>query len=213
MEKSMIHELRRSTFSEQFGYTFLIDQLQNYQNPRGKISRMLKSHEIIRVKKGLYVFGDQFRLGVINKGILANLIYGPSYVSGYYALSHYNMIPERVETVTSMTTQKIKSFVTPLGHFEYFHISQSRYSVGVEWQKANEEEYYLIASPEKALVDVIFKEIHLKKEDQLLEFLIDNMRIDEDRLRTLNLHHLTKINAHYKSSVISLLTKTLTRIV
>ena len=39
-------------------------------------------------------------------------MYGPSYVSLEWALSYYEMIPEKVFNVTSMTTGKVKEFQT-----------------------------------------------------------------------------------------------------
>ena len=57
-----------------------MDFLKGYRSPRDKISRMIKKKEIIQVKKGLYVLSPEFG-NQINLKILANLIYGPSYIS------------------------------------------------------------------------------------------------------------------------------------
>jgi predicted transcriptional regulator of viral defense system len=190
-----------------------MDNLQSYANPRGKISRMLASGELIRVKKGLYVFGDEYRNGPVNRGILANLIYGPSYVSGLYALAQHGLILERVETVTSMVTQRNKQFDTPFGRFEYLYLNKQRYTVGVDWRQAGEYERCLFASPEKALADVVARERDIKKEDELLELLVENLRIEEDLLLDLNLQRMTKIAAAYGSPVIRLLNEALARMI
>ena len=82
----------------------------------------MQSGAIIRVKKGLYIFGEDYRRSPIHRALLANLLFGPSYVSGEYALSHYSFIPEKVTTVTSMTVKRKKIFNTPAGVFSYDHI-------------------------------------------------------------------------------------------
>ena len=80
-----------------FSYVYLLDRLKSYKNPRNKIGLMIKKNHIIRVKKGLYVLPAAFG-GKINKFLLANLIYGPSYVSFESALSYWGLIPEKVTT-------------------------------------------------------------------------------------------------------------------
>ena len=60
-----------------FDYVFLMDALQAYHYPRNKINTLLKSGEIVRVKKGLYSLDK----APADKKLCANLIYGPSYIS------------------------------------------------------------------------------------------------------------------------------------
>ena len=52
--------------------------LADYQRPREKITQLLKNKVLIRVKKGLYVFGEAYKKGPYSLEILSNLIYGPS---------------------------------------------------------------------------------------------------------------------------------------
>ncbi len=47
--------------------------------------------------------------------LLANHVYGPSYVSMDSALSFYGMIPERVYEISSATTKTSRQFRTPAG--------------------------------------------------------------------------------------------------
>jgi hypothetical protein len=208
----MMKELRENCIGEVFSYTFLIDHLQNYANPNGKITRLLKKRDIIRVKKGLYVFGKQYRRSPVNRAVLANLIYGPSYVSGHYALSHYGLIPELVETVTSMTTQRNKEFNTPFGHFEYQFLRTSRYSVGVNWLHIGNGLHCLFASPEKALADLIAKQHDLKHEKDVFEYLTDDLRVEETSLSDLDKERLLKIASVYRSPTVHLFNQLLARL-
>lgn len=50
------------------------------------MTALLRKKAIIRVKKGLYVFGPEVRRRPFSLEVLANTIYGPSYISLQYAL-------------------------------------------------------------------------------------------------------------------------------
>lgn len=84
-------------------YEGLKDSLTNYLAPDIKIKRMSDSGEIIKLTKNLYE---------TNKSILgymvANAIYGPSYLSFDYALAYHGLIPEAVYVYTSATYNKKK---------------------------------------------------------------------------------------------------------
>jgi predicted transcriptional regulator of viral defense system len=203
----MIEKLRKACKSEVFDYGFLMDQLKNYKAPRRKVNGLLKSGRVIRVKKGLYVFGEDYRRRTIDRVVLANLIFGPSYVSLEYALAYYGLIPERVEVVTSICTKRKKTFETPFGLFTYTYLNPRRFTVGIDWISTNHDQHGLIASPEKALADIIFFQKELKGVDEVLEHLIENLRIDEESLSELNLERLDKIVHSYRSKGVSQLLK------
>lgn len=93
--------LRSQAPSEELDYRFVMNCLINYRSPRVKLNHLLNVGALIRVKKGLYVFGKQFSRGPYCLELLANKIYGPSYVSLEWALQFHGLIPERVEVVVS----------------------------------------------------------------------------------------------------------------
>ncbi len=95
----------------------------------------------------------------MDRKVLANLIYGPSYISLEYALQYWGLIPERVETVTSITGKRNKFFTTPLGNFSYRYLHKSKFIQGVLLVKSRfsglpgeggVETGFFIASAEKA---------------------------------------------------------------
>ena len=106
----LLENLRKSCPTDVFDYNLLMSALKGYKAPHRKITSLLHSGSIIRIKKGLYTFSEVYRQQPIHRGLIANLLFGPSYVSLEYALSYYGFIPERVETVTSVTTKRNKSF-------------------------------------------------------------------------------------------------------
>ena len=101
--------------------------LSNLKYPKDKISDLEKRGALIRLKKDLYVKGG----ADVSKELIANHLYGISYVSLETALAYYGMIPERVYTVRSMTTKRAKTFTTPLGNFEYKTVSADYFSIGL----------------------------------------------------------------------------------
>lgn len=183
-----INDIRRAIHTDVLDYQQLMDCLNGYASPRDKVSAMLKSGEIIRVKKGLYVFGEDFRRGPWSRQILANLIYGPSYISLDYALSYYGFIPERVEAVTSVTSARSRQFETPLGLFTYRTLSDRKYSIGIDQQKLEPDQHFLIATPTKALADKIWTDHRFtpRKTADFRAYLHEDLRIDSDRLTVID---------------------------
>ncbi len=205
----MLNALRRDCIGEVFDYGFLMSHLQDFKAPHRKITTLLRAGAIVRLKKGIYVFGVDYRRTPIHRGLVANLLFGPSYVSGEYALSYYGFIPERVAVVTSMTTKRNKKFITPIGTFSYNYIHPKRFIIGVNWESLDEKNHYLIACPEKALIDTIEKYRELKTKKEMREHLLDNMRIDVEKIQSLDLTVLDKISDCYQLPVIRLLYETL----
>ncbi len=68
----MIETIRQKAVTNEIDYNFLLDCLSSYKKPRDKINRLIKSGQIIRVKKGLYVFGPKYSFGPYSKETLAN---------------------------------------------------------------------------------------------------------------------------------------------
>src|SRR3989338_5882529 len=127
----IIQKLRNASKFEEIDYPFLLQLLREYAQPRDKITWLLKNRILIRVKKGLYIFGPEYARAPYSIEVLANLIYGPSYISMEYALSFHGLIPERVEIVTSVTSKRDKEFATPVGVFRYRYLHPRKYFVGV----------------------------------------------------------------------------------
>lgn len=196
-----ILQLQRLIGREEVDYQLLLSALSDYAYPRDKITGWLKSGELVRVKKGLYVFGKDVSLKPYSPEVLANLIYGPSAISLNYALSFYGMIPERVTTITSITNKRDKAFATPIGDFTYRLLAPKKYAVGIELFNANNLSPFLIASPEKALCDLIHlsdKKIKLTALTDVQNYLFSDLRIDEDALSSFRIELLTEVVDTYQ---------------
>lgn len=190
-----------------FDYQYLSTYLQQYASPRDKITRLLRNKNILRVKKGLYVLGDELRQKPLLREELANLIYGPSYVSLDYALSYYNLIPEQATTITSVTTGRSRMFQTPVGRFTYRQIAMSAFRTGMDRVEREDGQAFLIASREKALADKIASEknLDIQSQRELQKHLEDNLRINIRELAFLVPARMQEIAAHYHSKKVRLL--------
>jgi len=114
------------------------------------LERYTKKGVFLRAKKGLYLFQPSPEREII----LANKIYFPSYVSLETALSYYNLIPETVYAVTSVTTKPTREFEVEGRLFEYRKIKKEAFTGYVPKQINGETG--LMATAEKAMVDYLY---------------------------------------------------------
>ena len=197
----------------EFDYQILLTALGDYKRPRDRITKLLRQGTIIRVKKGLYVFGEAERRAPVHKEILANLIYGPSYVSLEYALQCHGLIPERVETVTSVTTCRSREFSTPLGRFTYRAVPLAAFTTGVERVEVEPGRAYLLAVPEKALADKLHADkAALRTQGDIRTYLDDDLSIDPAASRSLRADLLRDYAERYGSRKIRLLASVVERL-
>jgi len=161
----------------------LIHVLAEYRKPRDVVSALLRKEQIIRVRKGLYVFGELWRRQPISREMLANLVYGPSILSINYALAWYGLIPERAYVLTSITSGRSRNFNTPLGRFSYTHLSLKRFGFGATIHKSNTGNW-LITEPIKALADKVWTDKRFQPTSQasFADYLFEDLRIDEATL-------------------------------
>jgi hypothetical protein len=196
-----VFDVRDRIRAEIFDYQTLTEALKGLLSPRDKITDMLRQGIIVRIKKGLYVFGDKYRKHPYSKELLANLVYGPSYVSLDYALGYYGIIPERVEALTSVTFSRSRRFATPVGLFIYRRIPARAYEAGAVRAEGSHGQAYLIASPEKALADKIVsvRGARIASVVDMSRFLEEDLRIDPGSLRSLSAESIDEFAGRYRS--------------
>ena len=156
-------------------------------SPSEKIRAMEKDGQLIRLKRGLYVVSSEVSGKPVNACLCANHIYGPSYVSQQWALRWYGLIPERVYTMTSVTTKRTREFENSLGRFTYEQVKPEYFAIGIN----NVEEdgvTFLMASREKALCDLILHDTYLPQQSVkgLWQYLEEDIRFDVDELATFD---------------------------
>ncbi|HBB91279.1 MAG TPA: hypothetical protein DC042_06065 [Bacteroidales bacterium] len=197
-------DIRRRIELEEFDYQTLSSLLSGYSNPRMKINALLKKAEIIRVKKGIYVFGEKYSNRPYSKELLANWIYGPSIVSMDYMLSWYGLIPETVTVLTSTTVKRPKTFATPVGDFIYRQVPYSYSLLGmckIESQAGG----FLAGTPERALADKIrdTRGNTLRNQLETEQYLFEDLRLDEEVFLTMDPDLLTRLSVAGRSRKIA----------
>jgi hypothetical protein len=190
----------------------VMEMLYEYSRPNDKISELVRNGELLSVRRGLYIPGPEMDLPVPEPFLIANHLRGPSYVSLEAALSYWGLIPERVFEITSATTKTSKLYNTPAGRFSYQHLPSPYYSFGVKSLQLAPRQFALIASREKVVCDkiVLTSGVVLRSVRQTRDFLIEDMRMDEEILRSLDTSIINSwLSDAPKRSSLSMLIQTL----
>ncbi len=196
-----MHDILRFSETAYIETQNILPLLKDYTNPHDFMSRLCRRGELIRLKNGFFVIAEKIERSPVPYEQIANLLYGPSYLSFEWALSYYGMIPEGVYVVTSASATTSKIYNTPLGTFEYVYLSHARYSIGID-QKENFGGNFLIATPEKALADLVHQKSKKLSSKELLADLLEARRIDESQIKQLDKHHLAEIAERYRSQAV-----------
>lgn len=122
---------------------------------QARLSRWVQKGKLIRLKKGKYVLPELYRKNTISPYAISNELVGPSYVSLETALEYYGMIPERVVSIQGITPRQTNAWQNEFGHFSYHHIKQERF-FGYDKVQLSDDESFLCATPEKALIDLFY---------------------------------------------------------
>jgi hypothetical protein len=179
----------------------VIDELKGYASPKARLTRLIRSGQLIQLKRGL--FADNSAVSV---RVVAAALYGPSYISFEFALAAAGLIPERVAVISSASFKKNKNkiFRTPLGEFCYYHIPSGVYPYGVTIE-AEDGASYLIAQPEKALCDTVYKIRGITSIKAVKSLLLDDMRIDYEALAKLDRNFIYWIAPRYHRRAVTAL--------
>lgn len=170
-------------------HQMVAEALVEYSSPNVKISELIKSDFLISLRRGLYVPGPEADLPMPHLYVIANHLRGPSYISLETALSHWGMIPEEVQEITSITLQTSHTYDTAIGRFSYRHLPSPYYTFGLERVALAPNQYALIASREKAICDKIITTagVNLRSKIDVENFLIEDLRIEEVDLINLKI--------------------------
>jgi hypothetical protein len=185
---NIIREL--SSYSDQpISTQVLLGLLKGYSRPYDKIMELLKQGVIYQLRRGLYVTSSLVSSSAPEPFLIANHLYGPSYVSLDSALFHWGLIPERVFEICSVTPKISKQYTSQQVVYSFTHLPLAYYPLGIKSLSIHEKQTVLIASPEKALCDKVITTagVNLRSKQQALAFLVEDLRIEKDQLREFDL--------------------------
>lgn len=179
-----------------------------YKRINDKIVQLKNKGILTPLKSGLYVYNPLYNNTLLSKEIIANMLLGPSYVSLDFALWFHGLIPESVHEITSISIKRSKSFETHYGVFSYTQIKKELFNIGLEIQTSKSGNF-IIASKEKTLCDKVYftKDIDLRSQKVMMEFLEDDLRIDMDELENCDIKIFEEYAKISKSKKIEVLTK------
>jgi len=144
-----------------------------------QLTRWVKKGYLLKIKNCIYIFKRDYEK--IKGEEVAAALYQPSYLSLESALSAYGLIPEIVYSYVSVTGKTNRTFDNKFGHFIYRHLKVELFWGYREVRTSSGR--YLIAEPEKAILDYLY--LNLSKINSESDF--ENLRFNEDRLsETLN---------------------------
>ena len=180
------------------------------KSPEKKVIWLEKQGYIIRLKRGLYVVNPEFSDKLLSTELISNHLYAPSYLSMSSALRFYGLIPEAVYTHQCMTIKHGRHLQTPVGFFNYNHSSREAFSIGIRRIEETKDCAFLIASPEKALCDLIANspKLNLRFMKEVENFLVEDIRFDMEQFYQFNTDILKQyISVGKKSESITTLLK------
>jgi len=124
---------------------------------RRQLSRWTKAGQLYQLRRGLYAMAPPYQKARPHPFVVANWMVRGSYVSLHSALAFHGLIPERVPVTTSITTARPGRWNTPLGQFEFRHVKTALFR-GYRRVEVSGRQQAFVASPEKALLDLVYLE-------------------------------------------------------
>ena len=182
-------------------HSALLSELAGYARPNDKISELVRTGTLTRLKKGLYTLSDN---PLLSRELVANHLHGPSYVSCHWALSYYGLIPEAVASVSSVCIDRAREYSNSLGRFTYHSVPARYYKFGLTSQGSGLSAF-VIATPTKSLCDLLVttRKIRIQSPRAMQEYLFDDLRLDEADVGSLDLQVVNDCqSAQYKSQML-----------
>jgi len=173
---------------------------------RYNLVRWKKKGYLVALRNGFYTFPDF--LGKPDYAyFFANKMYQPSYVSLHTALAFYGIIPEAVVQITSVSSLKTAFFANAFGEFSYKKI-KSNLMFGYDLKPMDNRRNLLFATPEKAILDLLYLYPFYDNEQEIIE-----LRFDEDFMQDdLNVGCLLEFTAKFRSKALDKRVKILQRV-
>ena len=139
---------------------------------RRQLSRWAGNGRLYRLRRGLYALAPPYRKVKAHPFVVANRMVRPSYVSLQSALAIHGLIPESVPVTTSITTGRPGEFSTPLGTFVFRHVRTPLFQGFREFEMDTLQPAF-VATPEKALLDLLYLEKGSDSEAYLAELRLE----------------------------------------
>jgi len=141
---------------------------------RVQLGRWVEAGKVVQLRRGVYTLAPPFRRVEPHPFLVANRLRPASYVSLQSALAYHGMIPEGVPTVTSVTAGRPATFETPIGTFLFRHVTRAMFRDFRPLAVATGQTAF-VATPEKALLDLVHLTPRGDRSDFLAELRLQNL--------------------------------------
>lgn len=156
--------------------------INNPQQVQRQLTDWARAGKVVQLQRGLYTLAPPYQLERPHSYLIANHLVRGSYVSLHTALSHYDLIPEHVAVVTSVTTGRPGTWQNPYGRFSFQHI-QPAFFFGFEYRQVTQTQWAYVATPEKALLDLIYLTPDADSEGYIRALRLQNLdQLDVEQL-------------------------------
>lgn len=162
------------------------------------VNRALKSGELHRLRRGLYLLSRPYRSYDCHPFALAHTLVPGSYVSLETALAYHGWIPEAVHVVASIVPgSKSSEFEDGLlGRFSFHPLAtQQGHFLELVARVVMTQQAVFVAQPMRALLDLVCLS---KQEWQGTEWLEHGLRIEPELLRSVTAPQLQTLMMVYK---------------
>ena len=187
-------------YADRFVRTAQLDRLITGSPARrySLVHRAMKSGELVRLQRGLYVLADRFRSAPCHPFATAQALAPTSYVSFETALAYHGWIPERVFTVASaIPGRKSRQYQhEQLGSYSFHPLAVQP---GCFLELVDRVEgggwHALVARPCRALMDLVcLRKFSWKG----LDWLLQGLRIDWEFLSSITEEEIRTLHRVYK---------------
>lgn len=164
----------------------------------GLVNRALKSGELVRLQRGLYIMADRYRNHHPHPFALAQALVPGSYISFETALSFHGWIPEKVFTTSSVVpSRKSRRYEhEKLGAYSFHPLAvQKGFFLELVNRHQIDGQTMLVAKPCRALIDLVCLR---KIAWQNIGWISEGLRIDFDFLRSITKEDINTLQLVYK---------------
>lgn len=162
------------------------------------VNRAIKTGELSRFQRGLYMLNERFRDYPCHPFVLAQAIEPGSYISFETALAYHGWIPEAVFTTASVISgRKFRQFEhEKMGIFNFQPLAvQREYFLELVNRHQINGQIMLVAKPCRALMDLVC----LKKLSwEGMDWLLGGLRIDPESLAAITGNDIKILKLIYK---------------
>lgn len=160
---------------------------------QARLSRWVSRGRLVQLRRGKYLLAHEYRRREPSLYYISNYLHRPSYVSLYSALEFHALIPEAVGVIQAATTRHGRRWESPAGRFHYHSLKQDRFWGYREYSSGPPESVsvqgrFLVAAPEKAILDLFYLSPGEWTEERLEEIRFQNL----DQLSPEVLHQFAR---------------------